>query len=247
VAAALRWAQIALLQTCCVTAFAQGGPPLVSDDPGTPGDGHWEINIATIASHTAGLTQWSLPDLDLNYGWGERIQLKLDTPWLVNDRSGGKTASGLGASIWGVKWRFLDGGESGVQMSTYPQWTSSLISSSRRGLTEPENQFFLPVEVAMKVGEFELDSEIGRNFLSRAEDSWEGGVILAHDCPHGVECLMEVHETLEPHDSQTLINLGARWKFATSYAVLFAIGRDIGPATDTRQTVLFYLGLQILR
>jgi hypothetical protein len=50
----------------------------------------------------------------------------------------------------------------------------------------------------------------------RAEDSWEGGLILAHDCPHGVECLMEVHETLEPHDSQTLINLGARWKFATS-------------------------------
>jgi hypothetical protein len=246
--AMLRWAQVPLLQGFCVAALAQGGPPLVSDDPGTPGDGHWEINIAAIASHTAGLTQWSVPDVDLNYGWGDRVQLKLDTPWLVNDGRGRDTASGLGASIWGVKLRFLDGGESGLSMSTYPQWTTSVISSSsRRGLTEPGNELFLPVEIAMKVGEFEIDTEVGREFLTRGDDSWAAGLIVAHDCPYGVECLVEIHQTLEPHDSQTLLNLGARWKFATSYAVLCALGRDVGPATDSRQSVLLYLGLQILR
>ena len=26
-------------------AYAQGGPPLITDDPGTPGNGKWEINI----------------------------------------------------------------------------------------------------------------------------------------------------------------------------------------------------------
>jgi hypothetical protein len=244
----LRVRLLALLQCCCAAAFAQGGPPLVSDEPGTPGDCHWEINLATIASHTTGLTQWALPDIDLNYGWGDRIQLKIDTPWLVDDQSGRQAASGLGASILGVKWRFLDGGDSGLSMSTYPQWTTNFVaSSSRRGLTEPGKQLFLPVEVAMKVGEFELDTEAGRAFLTRGDDSWEGGLIVAHDCGPDVECLAEIHETLEPHDSQTLINFGARWKFATSYAVLFALGRDIGPATDTRQSVLCYLGLQILR
>lgn len=28
------------------TVFAQGGPPLITDDPGTPGNGKWEINVA---------------------------------------------------------------------------------------------------------------------------------------------------------------------------------------------------------
>jgi len=29
--------------------LAQGGPPLITDDPGTPGDGKWEINLALTA------------------------------------------------------------------------------------------------------------------------------------------------------------------------------------------------------
>ena len=32
--------------------LAQGGPPLITDDPGTPGDGHWEINIAEQSETT---------------------------------------------------------------------------------------------------------------------------------------------------------------------------------------------------
>ena len=29
-----------------IAALAQGGPPFLTDDPGTPGDGRWEINLA---------------------------------------------------------------------------------------------------------------------------------------------------------------------------------------------------------
>src|SRR6266849_7689835 len=29
-------------------AFAQGGPPMLTDDPGTPGNRHWEINTAAL-------------------------------------------------------------------------------------------------------------------------------------------------------------------------------------------------------
>jgi hypothetical protein len=29
------------------SSFCQGGPPLVTDDPDTPGSGHWEFNVAT--------------------------------------------------------------------------------------------------------------------------------------------------------------------------------------------------------
>jgi hypothetical protein len=65
----LRWAAFPLLQGFCVAAFPHGAPPLVSDGPGTPGDG--EINIATAASHTTGVTQRAVSDVDLNYRWGD--------------------------------------------------------------------------------------------------------------------------------------------------------------------------------
>ncbi len=29
-----------------VAVHAHAGPPMVTDDPDTPGDGHWEINMA---------------------------------------------------------------------------------------------------------------------------------------------------------------------------------------------------------
>jgi hypothetical protein len=31
---------------------AQGGPPFITDDPGTPGNKHWEINLGWIADHS---------------------------------------------------------------------------------------------------------------------------------------------------------------------------------------------------
>jgi hypothetical protein len=33
--------------------FAQGGPPLLTDDPDTPGPRHWEINLSLSSSRTA--------------------------------------------------------------------------------------------------------------------------------------------------------------------------------------------------
>src|SRR5438105_14081064 len=63
-------------------AVAQGGPPLVTDDPETPGNGHWEINLAATGAHTSGQWDIAAPDVDINYGWGEHVQMKLDVPWL---------------------------------------------------------------------------------------------------------------------------------------------------------------------
>jgi hypothetical protein len=69
---------------------AQGGPPLVTDDPDTPGDGHWENNLAATAMHTSGRWTPGAPDADLNYGWGENIQLNADIPLTVlRDARGG--------------------------------------------------------------------------------------------------------------------------------------------------------------
>src|SRR5437879_8145699 len=89
-------------------AVAQGGPPLITDDPETPGNGHWEINVAWTLSQKRNARLFAIPLLDVNYGVGEHIQLKAEVPWLVLRERGAKTQSGIGSANFGVKWRFLD-------------------------------------------------------------------------------------------------------------------------------------------
>jgi hypothetical protein len=86
-------------------AFAQGGPPFITDDPGTPGNRHWEINFGWIADHNPGQAYYQLPDIDMNYGWGDRIQLKYELPLAAATDQNNTTRAGLGESLLGIKWR----------------------------------------------------------------------------------------------------------------------------------------------
>ncbi len=233
------------------TAWSQGGPPLVTDDPDTPGDGHWETNLATTGSRTAGGWEIAAPDADINYGWGEHLQLKLELPWTFVHESGQAWQSGLGAGDVGVKWRFVDSDDAGFSMSTYPQYVWSWLSSSeRRGITDGQRQFFLPVEAATVVGEYELDGEIGRNVVAggtNPTNQWQAGFVVGHGCSTQVECVGEVHETVAAHTAQTLLNLGVHWKLSQSLILLASAGRQFGPRTDAQERALFYLGVQLLR
>ena len=49
-------------------ARAQGGPPLVTDDPGTPGAGKWEVNVAFTMDRTSDSGLYGAPLVDMNYG-----------------------------------------------------------------------------------------------------------------------------------------------------------------------------------
>jgi hypothetical protein len=75
----VRFLYFALAAFIARAAFAQGGPPMITDDPGTPGNGHWENNVAIAFAHRP--NEWSIdaPAIDLNYGWGDHIQLTLQT------------------------------------------------------------------------------------------------------------------------------------------------------------------------
>ena len=244
----LRRVAAIILSVASVAAFAQGGPPLVTDDPETPGDGHWEINLATIGTHTSGRWDLAAPDADINYGWGEHVQLKVDAPLDVVHQSGQPWKAGLGAPDVGVKWRFIDIEDSGFSMSTYPQYTRNWLSSSAsRGISARGGQFFLPIEVATVVHEYGLDAEIGPNFVQYGTTQWMLGGIVAHSCGKDLECLVEAHRTFAPDDSQTLLNVGLHLKLNESAVVLAAVGRQFGQHTDDQQRLLFYLGIQLLK
>ena len=59
--------------------FGQGGPPMITDDPGTPGNCKWENNFAIAFEHRSGESAYDVPAIDLNYGVGNHIQLTLQT------------------------------------------------------------------------------------------------------------------------------------------------------------------------
>jgi hypothetical protein len=77
---------IAISLACAADiALGQGGPPMITDDPGTPGNGKWKNNFAIAFEHRPGETAYNVPAIDLNYGVGDHIQLTLQTaPVLLN-------------------------------------------------------------------------------------------------------------------------------------------------------------------
>src|SRR5580658_3751080 len=84
----IHWARaicMALPFLFAIAAHAQGGPPFKTDDPETPGNKHWEINFGWLGERSAGEGSYSVPDVDLNYGLGDRIQLKFELPIVIHE------------------------------------------------------------------------------------------------------------------------------------------------------------------
>jgi hypothetical protein len=100
-----------------VAAHAQGGPPFRTDDPETPGNRHWEINFGWIGDRNPAAGAYQVPDFDINYGLGDRIQLKYEIPIAIEETRPepatapavpGHVIGGLGESLLGIKWRFYE-------------------------------------------------------------------------------------------------------------------------------------------
>src|SRR5438445_1217147 len=143
-------------------AVAQGGPPLLTDDPETPGNGHWEINVAWTLSQKQNERLFAIPLIDINYGLGQRIQLKAEVPWLVLQERRGGIQSGIGSANFGVKWRFLDKDRHAFAMSTYPQLEiRTSASSARRGLSEHGRELLLPIGISRGLGPVTINGERG--------------------------------------------------------------------------------------
>jgi len=118
----LRTTKIALMLVvllAAAVAHAQGGPPFRTDDPETPGNQHWEINFGFIGDRNPAAGAYQVPDFDINYGLGDRIQLKYEIPIAIEETRPqpatatasavyGQVIGGLGESLMGIKWRFYE-------------------------------------------------------------------------------------------------------------------------------------------
>jgi len=241
-----RLALLACLGMSALNAAAQGGPPMLTDDPDTPGDGKWEINIASVFEHGDDATTFELPLLDVNYGIGGRLQLKFEVPW-VHEHTEGHMVSGAGNSVAGVKWRFFDAGEDRWQISTYPQVESRFPAGGSR-FADPGVSYLLPLQFQRKFGDWGVNFDVGRWLRPRrAVDTWIGGVAIGREINKDFELIGELHDEADVHSGrdELIINFGLRWNWSERYTLLASAGADLHNGLGDKIAPLTYLGIQL--
>jgi hypothetical protein len=247
----IRIAGSVLTAFVCVAcpASAQGGPPYYTNDPGTPGNKQWEINLGYMPFLYNNQSVTHTPDVDINFGLGDRIQLTFENAWLRVYNSVENPKYGLGQDQLGLKWRFYDNQKSGFAMSVFPQLSLNNPNNSvNRGITPPGASLILPVEFSKKLGPVDLNWEVGYNFVHLGADGYIAGVVVGHDITENLEIDAEFYALGSFHGSNasTTFDIGARYKIHPPFILLLMAGRSVQAAQNAQPYFVGYFGMQFL-
>jgi hypothetical protein len=230
---------------CATTAFA--GPPLITDDPDTPGPNTWEIEAAVISQYANHQWQLQTPFLDNNYGVGDHIELTYDIGWNeVVPRNGG-AVSGLGDSLLGAKWRFLDQEKSWLDVSVYPQVQFNNVTSSvRRGIVAGGTSVILPFEIGHKWGPLDVYMEPGFAWNQRGLNQGFWGLAAEYEVTEKFTLMGELHYDFEGSfdENELLFNLGFSQTLTDHIALIGSVGRAVFGPSDIIPNFMSYLGLE---
>lgn len=199
--------------------------------------------MAATVEHTGDASLYEAPLVDVNYGLGERIQLKLEMPLLIESASG--TRTGLGNPSLGVKWRFLDDSSSGLAISTFPSFE---FPNPILPLDEGENQsaLLLPIEVTIPWRGLGINGEIGYRIGEGGDDEVIYGLALGHAVTQTLELLSECKGfSARVRGSELVCQVGARKDAGDHVGLMGALGRAVAGDTDERVELQMYLGLQL--
>jgi hypothetical protein len=230
--------------------LAQGGPPLLTDDPGTPGNRNWEINISSMQFWSNMERELQVPLLDINYGLGDRIQLKYQVPYLFDSDGGAPFKGTFGNSLLGVKWRFYQqSDENGWHISTYPQLE---LNTSNDADAFKGPRFLLPVEVTKVFDSVEVNFEGGYWFTKRTPDNRSPrerilGLAFGHQFNRRFEGLCEFYDDvlLGGGNRSDTFDIGGRYEFRKGLLLLFMAGHGVGSARGQSVSFIGYFGLQV--
>jgi hypothetical protein len=114
---------VAALVMLSLATAARALPPFITDDTGTQGEGHWQLELIgehvhhkhsarTDGATVSQLRQITLASSVLTYGWGERLDLAVTLnalrTSLEEDGTLQRKASGISDTILEAKWRFYE-------------------------------------------------------------------------------------------------------------------------------------------
>jgi hypothetical protein len=225
---------------------------LITDDPEPLGNGHWEIDITLTMNSTTGAQTFELPHIEVNYGLGDNLQLKWESGVAMVTATGSPTMAGWEDSLFGVKWRFLNGGDNEISIGTYPQLGVRLFSSNDPDISGPRTYFMLPIEIKKGWGDFALDGEFGTVFTTDAPNGWMYGVCASYNFTKRIELLAEVHGQIEGTAGASLlfppgliIQIGTEIGFSDTIALIGAVGKTVLVPEGDTATTLVYAGVKL--
>ena len=221
---------------------------MITDDPGTPGDRKWEINLAIGLEYRSEETSLDLPAIDLNYGVGQNIQLTLQTAPVLLKREEHGPIGGLGGTEAAVKWRFLDEEKNSVDLSMFPRIIFNVTQSSvRRGLAEDGTRFQIPFQIAKTFGRIHTDAEFGPVAISVGHSEWLYGIVGGYELAKSTMLMAELHGTSRMNFTRdTLaVNFGLRQGITESSLLIISLGHEIRDAAEPT-ALIGYFGVQLL-
>lgn len=221
---------------------------MITDDPGTPGNGKWEINLAVAFEYRPNERSLDSPGIDLNYGVGEHIQLTLQGGPVLLKRSGHGAIGGLGGTEAALKWRFLDEEKSGFDASMFPRVLFNITQSSvRRGLAEDGTRFQIPFQAAKQFGRFHADAEFGPLASTVGRSEWLYGIVGGVEVSTTTMLMAELHGTSRMNLTRGVltVNVGLRHGFTETRILIASLGHEIRDP-DQSLALIGYCGVQLL-
>jgi hypothetical protein len=250
---------IAASVLCCGRVFA-GSPPLITDDPETPGYRGWEINITWSNEQVAGNHEIESPLFDINYGLtSDRDQLKVEFAVLDNDPEHEDSEWGISDLLIGYKYRFIDEDETctGWMVSFYPQ-VSCPTGDESRELGSGQTELFFPFEFQKNFEESKswINPEIGYNVVTGdngGPNSWKFGLAMGKEVTDKLELEGEVGAFIFEGDSDhsgepdvPFFNFGFEYRKSKNIVLLGSAGRSFRSSDDGAPDFFCLLGVQIL-
>lgn len=231
-----------LLFIIALPAYGQGGPPMITDDPFTPEKGHWENNFAIQLTKTTSMQEIDVPAVDINYGYGDHIQLKVEMPMMSYFQNDDGSRISSGNIKIGMKARFVDEEENGIAVSTYPQYefNNSLIAGKGEA-----PQFFLPLEAAKRFERLHYAAEVGYSFIASGPDELAYGIVMGYNQAEQCELLAELHGDNHIHRGieNIIFNIGLIYQLSSSLGILASAGTTLYSPEQSR-VYIAYIGVR---
>jgi len=217
--------------------YAQGGgPPMLTDDPGTVNYHQWEINTSINSSVTNNV-QLAVPYVDANYGVTSNLQLKAEAPYLLTFNHT-HTFANLGDVILGIKYQFIDESKKHfLSAGIYPQQT---ITGDQKG-------FLFPLLLEKTIGKWMIGEDIGHFFSNRNNTSMINGNLLGYIVSDKLQIMGEyfMQHYFHPLRTEGFMNYGFRYTLNKTFTLMGSCGTQINtPTNEQRQYFISFLGIQ---
>jgi hypothetical protein len=229
--------------------YGQGGPPMLTDDPGTVDKGHLEINSGITFEHSISESLFEFPFIDINYGVNGRQHINFEVPIVSRYVKGIGKQIGIGKFGFGTKFRFVDQDYARIDISTHPAYSFVLSNKAvDKGIIDEGAEFFIPIEIQKDFNKNILGIELGRLINIRSQDLWTYGALYAREFNPQINAAVEINGNSSTTFNETTLylNLGARMTMTQRFKILLSAGKSIVLPEGAEDIYIGYLALQIV-